>query len=161
MSKTTKATLWILGVFLVLSLAVYFAGCGDDSGADATVEPKACTAAGAKCEGGICRDVTGGKFECIADCSGLGTDCTQTDGTTKGTCYLLDKGINGCLPTGQTDIGGSCETSSACVAGAVCTGTEGAYECYKLCDTANPCTAPATCDPVEALGVSVCTAATT
>ena len=159
MSKTTKATLWILGVFAALSLAVYFAGCGDDTTADAGTAAAACTAAGTKCEGGTCRDVTGGKFECIADCSGVGGDCTQTDGTTKGTCYPFDATVRGCLPTGSTAVGSACETSSACVAGAVCTGIN-PYECYLVCDTATPCEdTTATCDAVEDLGVSVCIAA--
>ena len=160
MSKTTKATLWILGVFAALSLAVYFAGCGDDTTEDAGTTTDPCAASTAKegdtCTGGVCRVKTGNTFECVADCSTIGTDCTQTD-KTAGTCYLLEKGVTGCLPTGTVETGAACTTASACVAGDVCS-----TECYKLCDTATPCTdTGATCTEETDLGVSLCEAEAT
>jgi hypothetical protein len=156
MNKTTKATLWILGVFAVLSLAVYFAGCSDDATADAgTAAPAACAKEGDKCTGGTCLAETGGTFACYAECTVVGDTCKQTDAS-DGTCYLYGaKDQFACMATGAKATGEACGTMSDCAAGNQCLDQGGTKNCYLVCTDA--CDA-GDCTDTE-LGFKVCVAA--
>ncbi|MBI5527073.1 MAG: hypothetical protein HY897_12125 [Deltaproteobacteria bacterium] len=155
MNKTTKATLWIIGVFAALSLGVYFAGCGDDEAADIGTggeTPAKCAAAGDACETaagvkGKCLEVTGSDPQCFGECTTVGDACDL------GGCYYTADG-NFCFEAGTKAAGEACGAAAECVVGVQCLDQGGMF-CWTVCTEDGDCTEPAVCTDTT-LGFSVC-----
>ncbi len=147
MSKTTKATLWILGVFMALSLAVYFAGCGTDSGGDGGE----CAKAGDVCTSGKCIE-QGSAVGCIPTCTNIGKACDN------GVCYYAGtKDVFVCLEAGTKATGDACDTIDDCVEGNQCLTEDKTMACHVVCSVATDCKSTEDCTDTT-FGFSVCTA---